>query len=131
MSPQHFITAAPSNLRLSRSPRELTLLLLSRSSKPLAAFIRYASTFAFICAFWLCTATAAVAVDIDLKSARCSGDTRFSGSMRPWKSGERFAFFSAFMAMPLGRAVSTVTLLPSLMASSISLAAPGLSQCVT
>ena len=129
MSPQHLMTAAPSNLRLSLSPSELTLLLLLRSSKPLAALILYASTLAFICAFCPCmAAAAAAAVDIDLKSARCRGDTKFSGSIRPWKRGERLAFLSALMAIPLGRAVSTVTLLPSLIASSISPAAPGLSQ---
>lgn len=129
MSPQHFMTAAPSKRRPSRSPRELTLLLLflsSRPGTPVALWVLRASLLDFICAFCPCTLPAAAAVEMVLKSVRCSGDTRFSGSMRPWNRGERLAFFRALMAIPLGSAVSTVILLPSRIVSSIKFATPGL-----
>ena len=129
MSPQHLTTAAPSNRMVSLSPSELTLLLLLRSSPitPSAlALILCASTLALMASFWVTTLAAAATVDIVLKSARCRGETKFSGSILPWNRGERFDFFNALMARLRGNAVSTVILLPSRIVSSINFPIPGL-----
>ena len=131
MSPQHLITAAPSNRWPSRSPKDETLRLVFRSPAEREDPPRSLRLWVWIL-FWMSMLTLSTAFlstsaeEMVLKSARCRGLMRFSGSILPWKSGDNPAFFNIWTAIGRGNAVSTVILLPSLMASSISAAAPGL-----